>query len=1176
MSIPSNLYAEKVFAEQPVALWALDDDADFVSILSASDRNLSSWTLSGASKEQSTDLIKQIKKSPLVKISTNNSTGFTATSPVVVESLLLDQNRPSISVSTYFYSTTDEISNVKISLVNEDGEELSFTNYPLSVSNAWVFLSDTYALPFEDSKIKITVTAASAGDYDFYINGLSCGQWSEHFSTVSDGVDLIELPAGIAVDETHGYPAYAYGFSDQTGYYLGDNYSLYSYNDGFPLVYGASNVTRIVGRSGPSLILPGNGFLHDTGKYQDLTLEMWIKIFSRHLEPHRIVGPVGSEDGIYIDGPFLLLKVGPNVQSYFLNELERPMLLGFRISQYTASLVINGESVISMDIDMSSIDFPTQDSENWLGFYGYADRLSFELDAVAIYPYQVPEIVSKRRFAYGQAVDVPESINGSLVGSGVTFDYRVSDYANNYIYPDMGDFNQGILEGLSTEDGTLSTKQYPLPNIIFKNPAINLQDWLDVSYQDEGSSDFSSVDFSLAGSGNASGAYMLLDKISKVSQDVRMVYGIYKAAELTGETLFRIDSPSGAYLLVELEDAQIKYTLSYPNQPSIEMTSELPSLGEGEMFIAGIDLDKFSAKYGGLATNFVNEIKRCSLYIGGYRTFENMFTGKLYRFGLSTRKNSIPISSWSDEFGIIANVEGEAGLLDGGQSNSQYSSIAGGAEPASSLPTTRNGGYPVLAGALEELNYVATYTLAPRYYLGKFVLDIASYGYWQDQIPLSHFGKVVYDLDGNPRNTLNFLQLNVGVPKIDYMDSSMTYFDTSKMPVRTYVSFQYLSSGANKTDVALPSRQDIGFINVVYPGSNWMTTMYEVVSGTIIYPPSGIDYRKLAIVVHMIFETKSTMSNLVRVKRLELASQAMSEYRPTKIGTRFGTAVSPFVKRGLYPDYDGVNPIEIYKNSTPYFYLSKHSGLRVLGFPALYEETKGVSIAINPTRVSQYAVGAIQSFISYQESWVFPETPVKIMEVKAYNRAVEVFLQADPVSPNRGKLYAIDAKTKLSDQLVNFYLNGKLVKTPYISPMEWNVLTLQFVDSMKFNNFSGSIDFVGPILFNNVSTYRLSEIQTSITSIFRTWSQVEQFFDKAGNEPTNWGDFLSSNPQTTWENILFIPTIRRYLVDPVSIFQSYAGTNRISVSDSSVLSFKNYKYSLYKDLRWKSSIVTPV
>ena len=47
MSNPSNLYAEKVFAEHPTGLWALDDRADYISLLSESQRNLSNWTIVG-------------------------------------------------------------------------------------------------------------------------------------------------------------------------------------------------------------------------------------------------------------------------------------------------------------------------------------------------------------------------------------------------------------------------------------------------------------------------------------------------------------------------------------------------------------------------------------------------------------------------------------------------------------------------------------------------------------------------------------------------------------------------------------------------------------------------------------------------------------------------------------------------------------------------------------------------------------------------------------------------------------------------------------------------------------------------------------------------------------------------------------------------------------------------
>ncbi len=49
MSNPSNLYAEKIYAEHPVALWALDDVADYISLIDEADRNVTSWTITGGS-----------------------------------------------------------------------------------------------------------------------------------------------------------------------------------------------------------------------------------------------------------------------------------------------------------------------------------------------------------------------------------------------------------------------------------------------------------------------------------------------------------------------------------------------------------------------------------------------------------------------------------------------------------------------------------------------------------------------------------------------------------------------------------------------------------------------------------------------------------------------------------------------------------------------------------------------------------------------------------------------------------------------------------------------------------------------------------------------------------------------------------------------------------------------
>ena len=41
----SNIYAEKIFAEHPIDLWVLDDQADYVSLITESQRQI--WTAPG-------------------------------------------------------------------------------------------------------------------------------------------------------------------------------------------------------------------------------------------------------------------------------------------------------------------------------------------------------------------------------------------------------------------------------------------------------------------------------------------------------------------------------------------------------------------------------------------------------------------------------------------------------------------------------------------------------------------------------------------------------------------------------------------------------------------------------------------------------------------------------------------------------------------------------------------------------------------------------------------------------------------------------------------------------------------------------------------------------------------------------------------------------------------------
>jgi hypothetical protein len=132
--------------------------------------------------------------------------------------------------------------------------------------------------------------------------------------------------------------------------------------------------------------------------------------------------------------------------------------------------------------------------------------------------------------------------------------------------------------------------------------------------------------------------------------------------------------------------------------------------------------------------------------------------------------------------------------------------------------------------------------------------------------------------------------------------------------VKSYVSFQYLKNNPSAKDsyfTTMPASQN----NVVSPGSEWITTKYEVVDGTIIYPPKGIRITDVSLVTHLEWTVPGIISNPLVVKKMQYASQAFNEVSSNPVGTRFGSPVFPYLKYGSYFDYKSRNPYRIYKGS---------------------------------------------------------------------------------------------------------------------------------------------------------------------------------------------------------------------------------------------------------------------
>ena len=536
----SNLYASRVYAEHPVALWAMDEPNYFISLISQEEKEIteSNWDFDNAIRNASATFT--LSGYPFDDLNVNRIYLATASAATIeftvslsssVSYAELDPNKGSICVSNYMYIPEQtSILYADIGFVL-DGQEL-YTRYSSLKTNIWEKISHTENtdgesfIPFirvvYDPNVSATQTNSS-----IYFNGVSVGQWSEPYNSISTGIasaSLVNLPNNISslIDFPELIKSTAldpYGLSDSSdnGYITCLNNSLSAKLSGIPMVYGSSGNIRlnkdgivltesidgsslepitIDGGSSsavyaeyvdggqalqylyltedqyynfPSLVFPGKGFLNQSGYNKTLTTEFWLRIDPETLTRRRIFGPLSSEDGLYVDRDFISINVGNYSKSYFIGKWYRPMLVHFCQSPNEIFLMINGEKVISILIESLEIStFPIED-EDYLGFYTNEFIHLFEIDSFSIFPYIVAEQVAKKRYVFGQGVQEQENIVASKNGTLSYVDFPFSGYSSTIKYPDRSKWNDGFYNNLVADDKGITLPEYKLPEIIFNN-----------------------------------------------------------------------------------------------------------------------------------------------------------------------------------------------------------------------------------------------------------------------------------------------------------------------------------------------------------------------------------------------------------------------------------------------------------------------------------------------------------------------------------------------------------------------------------------------------------------------------------------------------------------------------------------------------------------------------------
>lgn len=1207
MTTSLNLYATKVFSEQPTALWALDDTTDYVALISPTNQNLDNWTVEGASVVNAKTDILFTEKPPTEPFSNiytsgvietlGNSGNVVLTSPVNFDTGDLNSELGSFAIGAYFF-TYDRTLDVQIGYEYTDPitlEDIEFTrNTIIPVQRQWSFVSETFQLPESFNNLRFVIRVIfeeTLTPYQFAVNGINIGQWAEEFHVESIGVNPQPLPSDINI-VSDGVPALPYGLDGANGYYLSEDNVLYAKNSGLPLVYGAFNSTVIFPNTNkPSLIIPGLGFLNESGQYKTFTAEFWAKIQSNATASRRIFGPIASDDGIYVEGPFLKLKIGDFVGSHYVGEWDRPMLIDIRIKPNSSSLLINGEEVLSLDIDTDSLNLPekfdTEDNDqDWLGFYSYSDVPIIQLDCAGIYPYEIAALVAKRRFVYGQGVEVPNNIKGLNSSNSVFIDHSFSKTAKNYSYPRMGTWRNGVVENLIPETQELALPDYTLPIVRFNNQSLS-QWYFDVNNAQEITGN-KFIKLKPSESWDNTDGYMLFENLNLLQDETKAFYGIFEIEEHSPDKqiLFElVNDLKGAKLTLSLEkkitvvdattyeDYVINYTLSYraANGQTIERVIYYSINHQvNDIFFVGLHIPRFAGYFGQVVNSFFGAKQNIKVFVGGNANYTNTFKGKIYRIGFSTTRN---LSKIEDLFNIRGVPKDYENPFDFYSPDEPYD----GGEPDTEFwPQFLDGtDYPWNLPEPNADTHLASYTLIPKVEFGTYKLDIGIDSYWEDYIPLSYFGKYVTDFNQRKYFTLDFLQLNIDYPKMSNFSSNN--YNTQNSLVKTFITFQYLAEGSNKTQSSFTNTVSLNKNGVVRPGEEWLNSKYEVLNDTIIYPPVGVNFNRLSVNIHIEISIDSILSNPVKIRSLQLSSQALGQ-SPNRIGTRFGAEIFPYKKDGNYFNYKSVNPFSLSKISTPYLYMSGTSGIRMRG-DFSPSDNDGITMPINKGLKSFFKVGAFQFAIRYDED-LFPLAPVQLFEIQDNNELIKFYLVSEKATRKRGYIFAINNSTGQLNQSVIYNLDGRSVKKAVLSPNSWSMIGLAFSTPLDISESVGAFRITSPVLFDAISFYQVTEEDEAERFAYRKWYAVR-------SEPDNvldwqyWRDLDGQpdpdNPEEfldyTWSEVLFLLESEPTVLDPGKIYKQYVGTDRLVFEDNSTLSLGNYRYSTFKDVKWSRQIL---
>lgn len=1221
MSVVSNIYAAKLYSEHPIAIWPLDDDVSYISLITDQQRLFEAdspyvgWSITNGTANDSLQIPDDPSPFQTSQIYSGISGNIPLSSGTVIEGISPDlflfnscsTDLETFCISMYVYNPSIYVQQYEFGYEYYDNDTLSWVEVLTTVTaperEGWVHLQDTFVIQEFDADychliFRVTVDPGGvSGDYDFIFNGITVGQWSE--ISVSSSLGATKEPAPVSSGLTlDAVPAEQYGVLSDNAYYLVEDGKLLAKNSGIPMIFGSENVTRLYPPtdSSPSLIFPNKDMFTEEGRYKDFTLECWIKVRPITKESRKILGPIDTDDGIYVTEGFISLVIDKKFISHNVSEWYRPMIVHLVIKDENVSMFINGEQVGQLSVDRKTM---VVSESNWIGAYTYSDFDIFEIDCVSIFPYAVPLQVARKRFVWGQGTDPIELVNDSFDGEEAVIQFSSAKYTNNMMYPDKERWDAGYYNNVIANTNSISVPNYSLP--ITYLGGRDISEWY---------SDNKDLNDLLYPAGNHPLFFSFRPNIESATWEPVDGTNWTEQCYLNFNTLTFLSSPLSAfYAIFEVEEEILSerplihivntlnrkrfeiningYDVTY-NFDGQELTGTGFASGTNH-FVVGFHIPTISKAFNFELSSFFGSPEVLQMFVGGDGT--TTFESKIYRVGFSDQVNYETISDHFDE---------DTGIVD------------------------------YTTSALFEGHY-ASYTLSPFFRYNTYFLDISVHSQWEEYFPLSNFASYITKRDGATAYDVDYLQINFGYPSLieivetivdnpdwnyqelfdsyndpiqksyeildnfiltgyaDYADlatNTITEYeiDTSGSSLDAYATFQLLAEGADEPLSSFTYTKNLTDSYTIYaeeentnldPYKAYLTK-FRIIDGTIIYPPKKINFENVVMVIHFDIQQDGIISNPLKVRNLEITSKSLNENGLTPIGTKTGLPIYPYVKTGIYYSGKSKNPILLGKDNLPYLYLTEKTGIKVLEDDA--EKEYGVIVPINSSESTNYSLGAVQLFMKYDVT--HPVGTTQPIFTMTYPNGVMEFVIKPDETAKRFYVYARDKLTKNLLSNIQFYQNGNSVEFPYVLDNEWNVIAFTFAEPIDFSLYSGSLNLLHGCSFNNMSFFKSTGLNEFSVVIPRIWTDI--LYNDQEPDPPNivdWEYWYDENgvlvDPNQWKTLYVLDETIEFSITPQEIYSTYCGTNIFVMDDNTGVSIAEDDFTMFADQTWLKFVQKP-